>query len=182
MTDRFLICWPFTLAQESPDPANWNDPRNYSNDKYDPGGQTFNGIIAREYDLWRKGHSLPTQDVRKMTKEEGEAIYRVSYWMPHSPVLPPGLDLQYFDTAVNMGTTEAIKILQYALGVPSDGDWGPQTSAAVTLATNDLKAHIENFTLRRQAVYRQLSGFPYFGTDWLRRAAEIGAQALKMAS
>ena len=182
MTDRFPICFPLTLAQESPDPKNWSDLRNYSNDKHDPGGQTFNGVVARDYDLWRKGHGLPTQDVRKMTQEEGQAIYRIGYWMPHCPNLPAGLDMQYFDAAVNMGSTEATKILQHALGVASDGDWGPLTSAAVTLASKDMMGRIEAFTLRRQAVYRQLKGFPYFGTDWLRRATEIGAEALKMAA
>lgn len=182
MTDRFPDCYPWTLAQESPDPKNWNDPRNYSNDKHDPGGQTFNGIIAREYDLWRKGHSLPTQDVRKMTEEEGQAIYRISYWMPKCPALPAGLDLNYFDTAVNMGSTEATKILQVALGVTGDGDWGPHTDAALTLALKNIAPVVEAFTARRQAVYKMMAGFPYFGTDWIRRAQEIGAEALKMVA
>lgn len=182
MTDRFELCLPFTLAQECPHPNDWSNPANFSNDKYDSGGQTMCGIIQREYDLWRKGHGLPTQDVRKMSQDEGQAIYRIGYWMPHCPLLPAGLDLQYFDTAVNMGTTEAIKILQVSLYVPGDGDWGPQTTAAVTLAVQNTKEKIVRFTVRRQEVYRELRGFQYFGTDWERRATEIGAEALKMAA
>lgn len=181
MADRFPLCLPFTLKQECPHPEDWSNLRNFSNDRHDPGGKTMCGIIQREYDLWRKGHGLATQDVRKLTAEEGEAIYRVAYWQPHCTFLPPGLDLQFFDESVNAGPTEAIRILQVALGIKNDGDWGPQTQAAVTLAGNDAVAHIERFTSRRIEVYKEMPGFKYFGEDWVRRAHEIGAAALSMA-
>lgn len=180
MTDRFLACLPFTLAQECPHPNNWSDPRNFSNDKHDPGGKTMCGIIQREYDIWRKGDGLPTQDVRKITQIEGRVIYNENYWQPHCPTLAPGLDLCFFDTAVNMGTTEAIKVLQHALGTSSDGDWGPATQKAVDEASSI--AAIKAFTARRLAVYHMMSGFRYFGADWTRRTSEIGAEALKMVT
>jgi lysozyme family protein len=182
--DRFLICLPFTLAQECPLPNDWSNAKNFSDDRHDPGGKTMCGIIQREYDVWRKGHGLLVQDVRKIGKDEGEAIYRVCYWQPHCGSLAPGLDLQFFDESVNAGTSEAIRILQVALGIPEDGAWGPQTAvaAAWSFAPQHLPTYIEAFTARREAVYRQLKGFPYFGTDWLRRSAEIGMEALKMAA
>jgi len=43
-------------------------------------------------------------------------------------------------------------------------------------------AVIRTFTAQRQAVYRHTRGFQYFGADWLRRASEISAAALKMAA
>ena len=181
MIDRFEICLPFVLAQECPLPNDWSNLKNFSDDRHDPGGKTMCGIIQREYDLWRKGHGLPTQDVRKMTQDEGHAIYRIGYWQPHCRFLPDGLDLCFFDESVNAGPTEAIRILQVALGVDNDGDWGPQTDAAVRLADMDIVAHIERFTARRLEVYRAMKGFQYFGTGWTRRANEIGAEALKMA-
>ena len=185
MVDRFSICLPFTLKQEcvvyTGTPDDWSNPKNFSNDHHDPGGKTQCGIIQREYDLWRKAHGLATQDVRKITQDEGTAIYRISYWQPHGPFLPAGLDLSFFDESVNAGDTEAIKILQVALGIPEDGDWGPQTQAAATLASMDLAAHIERFTSRRIEVYKESKGFQYFGTDWVRRAEQIGAAALQMA-
>jgi len=181
--DRFPVCLPFTLAQEGANPNDWSSLENYSNDAHDPGGATMNGIIQREYDSWRKGHGLPTQPVQLIMQDEGYAIYRASYWMPKCPQLAPGLDLEYFDTSVNMGPTEATKILQYVVNVTVDGLWGPQTDAAVALVnTRNLITPIEAFTARRTAVYKTLSGFRYFGTDWLRRASEIGAEALKMAT
>jgi lysozyme family protein len=181
MTDRFELCWPFTLAQECPFPNDWANPRNFSNDAHDPGGKTMCGIIQREYDVWRKSHSLPPRDVRQLTQVEGEAIYSASYWDPECPVLPAGLDLCYFDEAVNAGTTEATKVLQYTLGVKIDGDWGPQTAKAVT-AIGDVGAVIRKFTDRRLRIYQEMPGFKYFGKDWTRRTTEIGVAALKMAA
>ena len=71
------------LAQECPYPGDWINPKNFSNDAHDPGGKTMCGIIQREYDTYRKMKGLPTQDVRKITQEEGYDIYRNSYWLPH---------------------------------------------------------------------------------------------------
>jgi lysozyme family protein len=181
MPDRFLICLPFTLAQECPLPGDWSNPKNFSNDAHDPGGATMCGIIQREYDVWRKGHSQPTQPVIRIAEDEGYAIYRTCYWQPHCPLLPPGLDLQFFDESVNAGTTEATKILQVVLGLTNDGVWGPQTQAAVVLSVQDTTAKVAAFTDRRETVYREMAGFRYFGDDWIRRSQEIGAAALKMA-
>ncbi|HLH92058.1 MAG TPA: glycosyl hydrolase 108 family protein [Xanthobacteraceae bacterium] len=178
---RFLACLPFTLAQECPHPADWSNPRNFSDDAHDPGGKTMCGIIQREYDAWRKAHGLPVRDVRKLAQDEGYAIYYANYWHPHADDLPPGLDLDYFDAAVNEGAMEANRILQFALGVPADGTWGPQTAAAVA-GIHDRHAAVVAFTTRREAVYRAFRGFQYFGKDWERRSAEIGAQALQMAA
>lgn len=180
--DNMPKCLPFVLAQECPYPAQWSNPKNFSDDAHDPGGKTMCGIIQREYDTYRKANKLPTQDVRKINEHEGLDIYRHSYWMPHCPSLPAGLDLCLFDSNVNEAPTEAIKILQVALGIHSDGDWGPQTDAAVKAITaDDVKHVIDLFTARRKVVYRESRGYAYFKTDWMRRATEIGAEALKMA-
>ena len=86
-----------------------------------------------------------------------------------------------FDSNVNEGAGEATRILQVALGVGVDGDWGPQTQGAVDAITN-VENVIQLFTARRQVVYRETSGYQYFGTDWIRRATEIGNEALAMAT
>jgi lysozyme family protein len=179
--DRFPLCLPFTLAQECPVPTDWSNRHNFSDDAHDPGGKTMCGIIQREYDAYRKNHGWPVRDVRQLTQAEGEEIYRSSYWLPHCPNLPAGLDLSFFDTAVNEGSGEAIKILQVALGLKGDGVWGPATANTVA-AISDVPAAIKAFTARREAVYRELRGYQYFGKDWERRSAEIGAESLKMAA
>lgn len=181
MTDCFDICLPFTLAEECPFPNDWSNPRNFSDDAHDPGGKTFCGLIQREYDTWRRAADEPVRDVRQLTQDEGHEIYDTSYWSPHCSDLPAGLDLAFFDSAVNEGSTEAIRILQVALGIENDGEWGPQTDAAVK-AIRGVPLVIRAFTNRREEVYRGLRGFQYFGRDWLARSARIQAAALKMAA
>jgi lysozyme family protein len=176
--DLFLTCLPFTLAQECPYPKNWSDPRNFSNDPGDPGGKTMCGIIQVEYNAWQRAHDLPVQDVRKLLQDPGYAIYRQNYWLPHCPTLPPGFALIFFDDAVNQGSEEAIKILQTTLGIPEDGQWGPQTQAAVARMV-DID-EINAFTARREAVYRMMPSFARFGRDWIDRSVEIKASAVKM--
>lgn len=179
--DRFLECLPFILAQECPHPTDWTNPRNFSDDAHDPGGKTFCGIIQREYDQYRKQHMLPTRDVRLLTQEEGYDIYRQTYWMPHCPIMPAGLDLVYFDESVNAGCTEANKVLQRALGISADGLFGPQTVAAVA-AIKDVGAVISRFTSCREAVYREMKGFAYFGRGWISRCVAINGDADKMCT
>lgn len=184
MADRFDICLPFTLAQECPLPRDWNNSRNFSNDAHDPGGETMCGITQREYDAWRKVRGELTRDVRELTQDEGDAIYRQSYWMTRCPMLPAGLDLAHFDASVNEGCTEATRIMQHTLGnLAVDGLWGPRTQARVAgIQAGDVLSVIHAHTARRKAVYQMMPGFKYFGRGWLRRADEIGAQALKMAA
>ncbi len=117
-----------------------------------------------------------------MTKDEFLAIMRIGYWNPHCPNLAPGVDMSFFDDAVNMGTTEATKIIQFAAGTHNDGFWGPKTTNAVNEAMKDPSTLITNMTSRRQHVYEMMAGFRWFGEDWTRRTEEIGKISLRMAS
>ena len=181
MTDRFLICLPFTLAQECPFPNDWTNFKNFSNDPHDRGGATMCGIIQREYDSYRKRKSLPVQSVKLITQQEGQEIYSTEYWLPYCPMLDVGLDLSFFDTSVNEGTHEAVKILQFALHIPVDGMWGSQTQAAVMAIANSTAIVVSKFTARRAAVYRMMPSDQYFDKDWQRRTSEIGATSATMA-
>jgi lysozyme family protein len=188
MTDsvRFIQCFPVVLREEVlwKIPFVWSDVKhNFSNDAHDPGGATMCGITQREYDAFRKHNHLATRPVQFLSEAEGHTIYYDSYWCPHSGSLPPGLDLSFFDSAVNEGSTEAIRILQFTLGLVNDGIWGPKTAAAVsTIAPGAAAACIRDFTARRQEVYRESKGFVYFGRDWLARAARIEQSGLEIAS
>jgi lysozyme family protein len=177
---RFLICLPDTLIQECPLPTDWSNAANFSDDPHDPGGATMCGIIQVEYDAYRKSLNEPAQSVRSISQAEGYAIYQANYWQPHCPQLQAGLDLSFFDSAVNMGA-ESIKILQFVLGIDVDGAWGPQTATAVAGIT-DVVAVIKAYTARRQAVYQSFSTYTYFGPDWTRRTTQIGNQSLAMAT
>lgn len=176
---RFLTCWPYTLAQECPDPTDWSNPANFSNDPHDPGGATMCGITQSEYNAYRDSLHEPEQDVEQITQSEGQAIYLANYWQPRCPQLPIGLDLSFFDSSVNMGAKQATEILQFALEIGVDGIWGPQTAGAVDGIT-DVDDVISAFTAQREAVYRSFPTFQYFGADWIRRATQIGAESIQM--
>lgn len=178
---RFLECLPHVLLQECPLPSDWSNLRNFSNDARDPGGKTMCGIIQREYDAYRKRHGLPVRDVRSLTQNEGEDIYFNSYWLPHCPQLPRGLDLSFMDECVNAGPFEAIKILQRALKIGADGIWGDETKNAVASIT-DLSAVINSFANTRLAVYRQMRGWQYFAHSWTARTASIKTSSVAMVA
>lgn len=78
----------------------------YSNAKNDHGGATQNGITHITYDAWRKAQGLPTQDVRKITKEEVIAIAQ-EYWVSSGAAkiskTNPNLAIKVFDAGFNMG-------------------------------------------------------------------------------
>lgn len=167
---KFERCLPDTLKQEG----------GFSNDKHDPGGATMDGIIQREYDSFRRRNDLPLQSVRHISGDEMRTIYFNEYWLPHCPVLVPGLDLSFFDQAVNEGQHEAVILLQRSLAIHADGVWGAQTDDAVIGAERIPRQLIINYSNHRANFYRGLKNFRFFGADWLRRTNEIEAQSLAM--
>lgn len=88
----------------------------------DSGGPTRWGISQRAY---------PDLDPSRLTRAEAEALYLRDYWRPiRGNALPPQLALCLFDAAVNLGPSQAVKILQACLRVRQDGIMGPETVAA----------------------------------------------------
>lgn len=179
----FLDCLPFVLAEECPFPKDWSNPKNFSDDRGDKGGPTMCGIIQREYDHYRKTAGYPVQPVQRCTKAEGYTIYKMWYWDPHCDGLGSGLNLSFFDAAVNEGSTEAIKILQAALGEPVDGIWGPLTAAAA--GRTPVAAAVSRFFNRRIQVYKDIAAAhpndERFLVGWERRATSIYQSSLEMA-
>jgi lysozyme family protein len=167
-SDRFTVCLPFTLKQEG---GNSNDP-------HDPGGRTHKGIIQREYDKYRRSKGLPLQSDFLMSDAEVADIYLNEYWLPHCPALPAGLDLSFFDNAVNEGPFRAITLYQRALGIHADGVFGPQTESA--LSGKDVRTVIAHFAQARENFYTSLPTFKYFGKGWLSRVHTIRDQSLAM--
>jgi len=167
--DRFAICLPYILKEEG---GNSDDP-------HDPGGRTSRGIVQTEYNAYRTSKGEQQQSVYQATDEEVADIYQHQYWLPWCPSMQPGVDLCFFDMAVNSGPVQAVKLLQRALGVSADGHLGIITSTALQ-GSNAVKL-VSNFSDQRRAFYRSLGTFKYFGVGWLNRVATIENVALKMA-
>ena len=142
----------FVLSQE----GGWN-----------PNDPSFRGILQSTYDAYRRGHGLPTQDVRRISDAELTAIYDVEYWQASgagdlAANGQPGLALAVFDGAVNQGTPTAKRLL-----AQSGGD----------LAT---------FLSLREARYRATAAAdPAHAADlsgWLARLGDVQREAGMLAA
>jgi lysozyme family protein len=133
----------------------------YVNNSADPGGETKFGISRRSY---------PLEDIRNMTLERAKAIYLRDYWGPAGcDAVPDGVKFDLFDTAVNSGTTTAIRLLQGAAGVTQDGIVGPLTLQALSsMPVPRLVARFNGFRLAFMAATPQ---WDTFGRGWARRIA-----------
>lgn len=101
----------------------------YVNSKKDPGGETNWGISKTSY---------PHINIKTLTKEQAEDIYRKDFWMVMRGDEFPNDDLaiEVMEESVNMGTVVAIRFLQTALcvcgqKVEIDGKLGTQTLKAI---------------------------------------------------
>ncbi len=162
----------------------------YVNDPDDPGGATNFGISLR---YLRKAGELDGEligdidadgdvdidDIRAMSREDAEHIYKVMWWDRHryARIRDQALATKVFDLAVNMGARQAHRLLQRACraaGRPlvEDGIIGRNTLAAV----NGLDAEVLLAALRSEAAgfYRVLIARDpvrkKWETGWLRRA------------
>ncbi len=110
----------------------------YSDDPADRGGRTNWGITQETLNRAYVRGLVSTRDVADLKKEEARIIYRAEYWqaLRLDAVLSPLIAAEIFDTAVNMGRTVAIKIVQEALNyfgeaLVVDGLMGMKTLGAL---------------------------------------------------
>lgn len=163
---RFTEALAFVLAREG----------GYVNDPADPGGPTNHGVTQKVYDAYRAERGQPTQSVRAITPDEVAHLYDTRYWDPvrgdELLDLDGNLALQVFDTAVNAGVSRAIKLLQRALHIEEDGQFGPDTLRAVRVA--DIQTLRDKYLAEREIFYRSLvAQKPQLGKflpGWLKRA------------
>jgi len=90
----------------------------------DPGGETNWGISRRSY---------PNEDIKSMTRERAEVIFRRDFWdRINGDKLYDGVAFQLADLAYHSGSETAIRLFQRALRVSDDGHWGPISQAAAS--------------------------------------------------
>jgi lysozyme family protein len=167
MADNFQTALKFVLDEEG----------GYTNDPHDPGGETNFGIIQSEYNEYRTEKGFAKQSVKYIRKEEYEDIYLKQYWLKDKcDVLPGGIDIVVFDSAVNCGVGTSIKFLQRALGVDDDGKLGPITLDKLS-KTKNLNVLITKILDYRMKYYRALNGFKYYGVGWSNRVNRLGKLA-----
>jgi lysozyme family protein len=127
------------------------------------------------YGISKRAH--PDVDPRNLTLDGAKAIYRKDYWDPCRGdeirnQLPAEL---LFDSAVNMGVNQAVRLAQLAIGLDPDGSLDDATLAAVNEA--DPASFAAAFTLAKITRYlalvkknRKLEKYFY---GWVRRTMEV---------
>ena len=144
----------------------------WSDNPADPGGATMKGITLAVYRVWKRNPHITPEQLRVIPNEDVYNLYKQLYWDEiNGDSLPSGIDYIVFDSAVNMGVGRAIKLIQEAAGVPSDGVLGAQSLAAIKAA--DQKELIAKFTQLKTDFYKSLKTFPIFGKGWLNRIDEV---------
>ena len=152
----------------------------YVNHPKDPGGETNMCVTKRVYEDFGG-----TKDMKELTKEDVEPIYKKNYWdRVKGDDLPEGLDLMIFDFAVNAGTGRAAKFIQRLVNTTVDGGIGPNTLGKIKeyVVTYGIEETITSYALMRQNYYESLSTFDTFGRGWTRRVSEVTEKAKEWIS
>lgn len=110
----------------------------YTDRPHDHGGPTKYGITLDTLATYRGHLSTTAADVQALTETEARTIYEQLYIAPFNPF--PGMTYSLLgllvDSGVQHGAGRAVQWLQTALGVKPDGDPGPKTQAAWSLASS----------------------------------------------
>ena len=146
----------------------------------DPGGATMKGVTLMTYRRFFGSHKGKS-DLRRISHQELEEIYRTGYWDKcRCDDLPSGVDYAVFDAAVNSGPGRAARWLQFVLGAHQDGSIGPVT---LSLVDSQTPTEIVNRLCdRRLAFMKSLRTWSVFGKGWGRRVAGVRATALELAT
>jgi len=151
----------------------------YSDDPADPGGSTQCGVTLNTFSNYL-GRQATVAELKAITPQQVAAIYRAGYWGATCDALPSGVDLMFFDAAVNNGPGKAAKLLQGAVGVTQDGMVGHFTLDAAN-ASPPLDT-IRKMSNARDTFYRSLPAFPTFGKGWTNRLNSVTARAYDWAN
>lgn len=150
----------------------------YSNTPGDSGGKTAWGITEATARLC--GFMDPMETMLEM---DALKIYRSYYWQ-YSGINSQRVASKLFDHSVNMdngilpGKDESIKLMQWALefeGADLDGQYGPQTEAAINAANPDvlLERYVAELVEKYQRIADKHPEKRKFLKTWLRRAHEL---------
>ncbi len=152
----------------------------FSNHSKDPGGITMLGVTKRNWEAF-VGHPVEEADMRALTPEKVAPFYHSEYYVVcGADRLPAGLDHATFDFAVNSSPKRAVSYLQAAVGVATDGHFGPATLAAAQTAV--AASAIRYLCDSRMAYLKGLTSWETFGGGWERRVDEVEAEAIAMAA
>lgn len=166
--DNFIRLFELVLAAEG----------GYVDHPMDLGGVTNLGVTRKTLAEHLR-RSVSDQEMRDLTRDDVEPIYRERYWDAcKCDDLPSGIDYGVFDFAVNSGPHRAIRVLQETTGARVDGRMGPQTLAEVGSILPSVLLH--DYAAARIDYLKRLSSFVHFGNGWTKRVNAVCAEASAM--
>lgn len=178
MDPDFLLVMPLILRDEGGFSDDPNDEGNWTGGRVGDGdlvGTNF-GISAASY---------PTLDIANLTQDDATQIYYTDWWQRYGfGLLVAPFDMKVFDIAINIGSFNAVVLLQRAVNslggaLSLDGIIGRNTCAAVA-ATPDT-ALMNTFVLLVKNHYTQIAKAnprdQKYLAGWLARAAELPPNA-----
>jgi len=137
----------------------------------DAGGLTKFGIDQRSH---------PYLDIENLTLEHASEIYRKEYWDKYKcGELPWPVNAVHFDNCVNMGSGQAVKLLQRTVGAHDDGIMGPATKVSLMAACKVRSADVvalQICTQKEQFYKRLVEQKPHlskFENGWLNRVNDL---------
>ena len=149
----------------------------------DSGGATMKGITLKVFQEYRRNKHLTSEDLRNISNEDIQAIYRQNYWNPvFGNLLNSGCDYVVFDFAVNSGVGRSVKTLQKVVGTSVDGVMGNQTLAAANAL--DQSSLIIDFSNAKIKFYEDIvmarPNQNVFLKGWLNRVATVKSNAFQI--
>lgn len=160
---RFVFRHEGGFTRNEKDKGNWT------------GGRVGSGVL-KGTNRGISAASYPDEDIAGMTEERATEIYLRDFWEKYRcDELPEPIAFLTFDTVVNAGPGNGIRILQRAVGTTADGVIGPQTIAAANRA--DPRQAVIRYTVERLLHYVSLSTFSTFGRGWLMRSVDAAITA-----
>lgn len=102
-------------------------------------------------------------------------FYYNNYYKPFEDIQNEKIKALLFETAVNIGVRQTIKLMQRVLGVKADGILGPQTLKAINSVSPE--DFIKDFALARIAFYTGLANrdpreYGIYLRGWINRTLE----------
>lgn len=151
----------------------------FSDDPEDRGNWTSGVIGQGELKGTKFGisaMSYPDLDIKNLTIGQARELYERDYWRrARCHEMPPEVGFAVFDSAINQGAGAAVRMLQDALDVTTDGVIGPKTLAAIQ-RSNPRRLLID-FTAERILRYVDTSTWKHHGRGWTRRAVRTALES-----
>jgi len=135
--------------------------------------ETYAGIYRKAHPNWEGWKWIDKK--QKPPFELVESFYYDNFYKPFKEVKDEKVKSLLFETAVNLGVRQTVKLAQKVLGVRVDGVLGPKTLEALN-STNP-EDFIKDFTLARIAFYTALANknpkkYGLYLRGWINRTLE----------